>query len=152
MKTLLYVFYIIIQCTWGFLQTAAGFIFFLCNLKRPHFFYRGAVVTLTDRGFSVSLGLFVFVSDSRLKDGRKSLMEDEISRRILIHEYGHTIQSLLLGPLYLIVIGIPSFLWANLPQARRYRFMRNIPYSRLYTERNANYFGHKVTGEKTIDW
>lgn len=28
------------------------------------------------------------------------------------HEYGHTRQSLYLGPLYLLVIGIPSGLWA----------------------------------------
>lgn len=28
------------------------------------------------------------------------------------HEYGHSIQSRMLGPLYLFVIGIPSLIWA----------------------------------------
>lgn len=28
------------------------------------------------------------------------------------HEYGHTIQSRILGPLYLFIIGIPSLIWA----------------------------------------
>lgn len=32
---------------------------------------------------------------------------DEINIR---HEYGHQVQSMILGPLYLIIIGIPSFL------------------------------------------
>ena len=30
------------------------------------------------------------------------------------HEYGHQIQSKILGPLYLLVIGIPSIVWAGL--------------------------------------
>ena len=29
------------------------------------------------------------------------------------HEYGHTIQSRYLGPFYLLIIGIPSLLWAG---------------------------------------
>lgn len=28
------------------------------------------------------------------------------------HEYGHTIQSRMLGPLYLFIIGMPSLIWA----------------------------------------
>lgn len=30
------------------------------------------------------------------------------------HEYGHQIQSKILGPLYLLVIGLPSIMWAGL--------------------------------------
>ena len=30
------------------------------------------------------------------------------------HEYGHQIQSKILGPLYLLVIGLPSIIWAGL--------------------------------------
>lgn len=30
------------------------------------------------------------------------------------HEYGHCIQSKMLGPLYLIVVGIPSLIWASM--------------------------------------
>lgn len=36
---------------------------------------------------------------------------DENSRQ---HEYGHCLQSRILGPLYLIVIGVPSFVMAQL--------------------------------------
>ena len=35
----------------------------------------------------------------------------EYNRDLLRHEYGHCIQSRILGWLYLPVVGIPSFLW-----------------------------------------
>jgi hypothetical protein len=50
---------------------------------------------------AVSLGLFVFWSDT----GDSVFTLDERNR---LHEYGHTIQSRILGPLYLPVVGIPS--------------------------------------------
>ena len=55
------------------------------------------------------------------------------------HEYGHTIQSKMLGPIYLIVIGIPSFLWAWLGD--KYREKNNVSYYVFYTEKWANKLG-----------
>ncbi len=52
------------------------------------------------------------------------------------HETGHTIQSLYLGPLYLIVIGIPSIVWAGLIHKRT-----NKSYYWFYTESWANKLG-----------
>ncbi|MBI38096.1 MAG: hypothetical protein CMF59_00735 [Leptospiraceae bacterium] len=49
--------------------------------------------------------------------------------RSWVHEYGHTYQSRILGPFYLIVIGVPSFLSALLRPSR---------HSELYAERWAN--------------
>lgn len=46
---------------------------------------------------SVSLGNYVIID--------KRILEDE---KFIKHEHGHQIQSLYLGPLYLIIIGIPS--------------------------------------------
>ena len=46
--------------------------------------------------FGISLGMFVFYL-SNLKGNKH-------------HEYGHALQSMMLGPLYLLVIGIPSVL------------------------------------------
>lgn len=50
----------------------------------------------------VSLGEFILI-DSRYSP---ALMNSRIVR----HEYGHTIQSRMLGPLYLLAVGIPSAL------------------------------------------
>lgn len=68
----------------------------------------------------ISLGMFSFVS-------KNSATMPEV----IAHEHkGHARQSLLLGPLYLFVIGIPSIL---------HTFHRNCPcYYHFYTERWAN--------------
>ena len=56
--------------------------------------------------------------------------------RLLRHESGHCRQSRLLGPFYLIVIGLPSLLWALW-----WHPGRTIPYSWFYTERWADRLG-----------
>lgn len=57
----------------------------------------------------------------------------------ILHEHGHQIQSLYLGPLYLFVIGIPSIVWAGL-------YGNIIPYThngyyKFYTESWADKLG-----------
>ena len=143
--------YKVIQCTWGILQTLLGFIVFLIHIKSKHFWYHGAVITLWKPKTSVSLGLFVFVTSepffAKKYEGQFSV--DELSSRLLVHEYGHTIQSLILGPLYLIVIGIPSSLWGAFGGKKRKR--EQLPYCSFFTEKWANSLGEKVTGKKSID-
>lgn len=53
---------------------------------------------------------------------------------VVTHESGHVIQSRILGPLYLIVIGIPSILWAATHNA----IAPQKSYYWFYTERWAN--------------
>lgn len=107
------VIYILIQCTWGLPQTLLGFIVLLINIKNKHYFYHGAIITERNVPSSVSLGMFVFTTTNPMKDKRtkNKIPDEELSKRLLVHEYGHTIQSLIFGPLYLIVMGIPSTLW-----------------------------------------
>ena len=54
------------------------------------------------------------------------------------HERGHSIQSMILGPLYLLVIGLPSLLWAAF-----YRHNDADPngYYRFFTEKWADRLG-----------
>ena len=52
------------------------------------------------------------------------------------HERGHHLQSMILGPLYLVVIGIPSLLWAAWWNPGRSR-----SYFWFYTERLADKLG-----------
>lgn len=54
------------------------------------------------RGFAVSLGAFVFWS----REHTTRFFHIDGENRA--HEYGHTFQSRLLGPLYLPLVGIPS--------------------------------------------
>lgn len=56
--------------------------------------------------------MFVFVTAEPffVKKYEGQMSVEELSNQLLVHEYGHTIQSLMLGPLYLAIIGIPSTL------------------------------------------
>lgn len=81
---------------------------------------------------SVSLGkyIFIYANTSNLD-------------RTIKHEVGHYKQSCLLGPLYLLVIGIPSFIWAALHSYIPY--FKRYSYYDFYTEKWAN----KLAGLKT---
>ena len=78
----------------------------------------------------ISLGSFAYV------DPKLALISEIVS-----HEAeGHIIDSYILGPLYLIIIGIPSFLHAT------FGFTKN--YYDFYTEKLANYHAGLETDEK----
>jgi len=49
----------------------------------------------------ISLGIYII-----LRHGER--------KNTILHEYGHSIQSMYLGPLYLLLVGIPSALFCNL--------------------------------------
>ncbi len=148
--TLIYIF---IQWTWGILQNLLGGFIFLLNCNNKHYWYHGALVTVWKAKSSVSIGMFVFITDEpyfyeKLKD---SHTVQDLSERLLVHEYGHTIQSLILGPLYLILMGIPSTLWGFLPSCNRKRKEQQISYFSFFTEKWANYLGEKVTKQKSME-
>lgn len=82
-----------------------------------------------DRGFyewkkfsGISLGRFIYLNK----------LTSDITIK---HEQGHQKQSRILGPLYLIIIGIPSFVWATL---HTYTKLRNKNYYGFYTEKWAD--------------
>ena len=122
------------QWTWGLPQTLLGFVIFLICRKCPHERYHGAIVTRWGQRGSLGVGMFLFLG------------EDD--PQVLVHEYGHAVQSLILGPLFLPVMGIPSFLWCNLPPCRRLRKEKGVSYYAFYPEKNANFFGRLVTKER----
>ena len=56
---------------------------------------------VVDYRIGLSLGNFIFLHDHCTPDS-------------LLHEYGHSLQSKRFGPLYLLVVGIPSAIFCNL--------------------------------------
>ena len=138
-----FLFYLV-QFTWGLPQNLAGAFWFLCCLRKKHSLYHGAIVTRVHRkNFSGgwTFGCFIFLTEPLLPDTEHDLR---------IHEYGHTVQSLFLGPLWSLVIGLPSMLWCNLPPFQRLRRDRAIPDSALYCEGWADRLGQKVLGERFL--
>ena len=128
-----YAAYIFLQWTWGLPQTLAGLIVFLMHRKEPHSFQKGCIQTEWSRGDGVSLGMFTFVAGA---DKGSPFFE-----RMSGHEYGHALQSLMLGPFYLVVIGIPSFLWNQLPYFETRRRARHHSYYDFFPERWADHLG-----------
>ena len=139
-----YPLYLLVQWTWGAIQNLLGaFLYLFLIIKDPRrkrgTFFGSKVISWKLDG-SAAIGMFIFLDD-RLRD----------PTRVLVHEFGHTIQSCILGPFYLLVIGIPSLLWANLPMFRRNRRRGRYTYSRFYPEAWANRLGRKHTGLPSID-
>lgn len=106
---------------WCFPQMLGGFIVKkLSKATRCGDFY-----TYTWTQGSVTLGEYIFLCPNH--------WEDEY---VLKHEQGHQKQSRMLGWFYLLVIGIPSIIWAGC--FKRYRKKHNVDYYSFYTERWAN--------------
>jgi len=142
MKTLKTALFYFVQFTWGLLPNIAGFLYYLV-LRRKYETgrYRHAfVVYIPKENFGgMSMGVFILI-------GTK--LQPDVYHDILIHEYGHTIQVLILGPLAAILSGLPSSLWGNFPPLVRYRKKRNISYYWLFCEGWANLWGIWWTKEK----
>jgi len=146
------VLYTIIQLSWGLPQTLVGFIIFLINRKCQHNNFYGSVCTSWKLKASMSLGLFIFISDDPFfyyEHERKNFSEEEFYTMLAVHEYGHTIQSLIFGPLYLLVVGAISMIWAELPYFVSKRAKQNISYFQAFPENQANLLGEKFTGLKS---
>lgn len=106
---------------------------------RRRYGFRAARVVEWSLGSGLCLGAFVFVPR-------------DCPRTLLLHEYGHSLQSMLLGPLYLPLIVLPSLVWAGTPRLQRFRSAHGYSYYRFYTERWANRLAHRVTGEGPTGW
>ena len=106
-----------------------GYLVMMCkDLGVDSRYKQATVIPCIMRG-AITLGNYVFV-------GLNSEYKETVK-----HELGHTIQSKILGPLYLIVIGIPSITYCGL--RRIFPSLRKKNYYNFYTERTANYLSEK---------
>ena len=95
----------VLMYIWQALQMLAALIWYLIRHEnitekstgKFYTVYRGA-----NRG-GVTLGDRIFLSN---------YYQGEYLALVTAHESGHVKQSMILGPLYLFVIGIPSIIWA----------------------------------------
>lgn len=155
MKYIRYVANILIQCTWGCVQTFVGFLFFLKYIRCPHYWYRGSIVTKwkVNHFSGLSLGMFIFIPDENADFFKETgwsdeKIQDEINR-CLVHEYGHVMQSLILGP-FMLYPGIVSVAWGRMKRFERLRREYQVPYNFCWVEEWANKLGEKVTGCPSI--
>lgn len=130
--------YILLQCTWGILVTLIGAVFFLFNRNCEHQWYRCCIDTKWNAKGGMSLGLFIFTPAD----------DAPYVQMIRVHEYGHTIQNIVLGPLMLLA-GAVSVVWGNHPYFARKR-SKGVPYTACCVEAWASKWGETVSGETAI--
>lgn len=115
-----------LKSLWQLPQVMIAFIYYIYLEQRGEilcsYLLQGAIVIVRKSYYgSMTLGNFIFLS-SRASD------------RIIKHEWGHARQSLILGPLYLLVVGLPSIIWAAFHKS----IAPDKPYDWFYTESWAN--------------
>lgn len=143
------IFFTIIYWTWCLPQSLLGALVYgfvkLVDRDIEEFRYKtGAWIVRTEKlGAGVSLGYFIFSYDYEDAQESKGLpysqWHKDAQERMDRHEWGHTLQGFLLGPLYLFVIGIPSFVWASF--YKKYRKENNVSYYSFYPEKWADKWG-----------
>ena len=106
-----------------------GYLVMMCKDLGVDSRYKQAIVIPCIMRGAVTLGNYVFVG-----------LNSEYKKTVK-HELGHTIQSKILGPLYLIVIGIPSITYCGL--RRLFPSLRKKNYYDFYTEKWANNLSEK---------
>lgn len=111
-----------ILALWQILQNLAGLIYFpFAGVSFKEKIGDVFVFETKSTNGSVSLGNFVFISKYTIN-----------YEKTLKHELGHTIQSKYLGPLYLLVIGLPSISWVAVRMMSK--TLRKKDYYSFYTE------------------
>lgn len=116
--------------TWCLPQTLVGLIVSKVNKGLKHIYVDPETGLEIEYYMSekfkggISLGKYIIVNEC---------MDDE---HTIKHEYGHQLQSFILGPLYLLVIGLPSLIWSNC--FNKYRSEKKLSYYDFYTEKWAN--------------
>lgn len=106
---------------------------FLGKLKKIKYNNYTWVIEAENMSGAISLGNFIFLSPYSAQD-----------LTTIAHEEGHVKQSHYLGWLYLIVIGLPSIIWAGLYGTKLYPRDKYCYYD-WYTEAWANKLNNLIT-------
>ncbi len=125
--------YYILRFIWELPQNVLGIIIYFLNKKKVYSIRKlDGRLYFQNNNFGISLGSFIFWMP---------IWQDNYSEVpiVLKHEFGHSFQSIYLGPLYLIIIGIPS--------------VARVIYAKLFYKVKRNNWGNYYNGfpEKWAD-
>lgn len=145
------ILYWLIQLTWGILMTVIGLIVsFVCIL-----FFKGKI---HKNGFSyivevggdwggLSLGAVSFCGSYSLKSS--PYYDIEWYERTRRHEFGHSLQNLVFGPLFPFIVAIPSafrYWYFTIAESKGKSFPEDA-YDSIWFEKEAT-----IQGKKAIDY
>lgn len=132
------IFYYLLTFTWGILTNICGVIaamFFVPLFGADFKVIHGRFVFIGgDNWGGLSLGNFIFVSKAAMRYGTNTLN----------HEIGHSLQNIFWGPLFLIVIGLPSALryWYRETNYYKKNLKLHKPYDAIWFEGQATSWGN----------
>lgn len=126
----------VIKILWQLPQNLIGLLIKVIGKTPLYTTYKEAKVYTWKLRGGISLGQYIFLS---YKD---ESIENFYVQQDIKHEYGHCVQSQYLGWFYLLVIGLPSLIWAQCFD--RYRQKNGISYYHFYTEKWADKLGEVV--------
>lgn len=130
MKSFIYYF---LQFTYGILMNVIGLLAFLitiCFTHNVHRHYHSFYTTTKKQFGGISLGIFVIVCND--------------SDYLLNHEFGHSYQNIMFGPLFVFVVAIPSLIRAGYFNYRTSKGLPNKEYDSIWFEGQATRIGTKV--------
>lgn len=129
----------IVYWTWCLPQTLLGLIVKLIFKGKEHVVIAGDgdyfIYEYNCKGGSISLGKYVLLSQAAKND-----------IKTIKHELGHQKQSFILGPLYLLVIGIPSIIWCKVIWPMKCKKYGYYNYYWFWTEKWADKLGGVYAG------
>ena len=139
--------YYLIQFTWGIEANLLGLVAFLfCKFVlnwEVTKYYKNIIVSPRNKEMNsgLSLGIFLFV-DKNASDSIKQ------------HEYGHSIQNLIFGVLWIELIAIWSFIrfWYYELMVNKLKLNINYNYYSIWFERDASALGKRAIKDKAWDW
>ena len=130
--------YYLLACTWGIIMTFLGLLIsgvlgiaslFTKKIKFEKYHWIYGIKVGPDYWGGLEMGL-MFLRDHKSDD-----------RYINCHEFGHTIQNCILGPLFPFVVGIPSAVRYWIQEFRRRKEKLNPPYDGFWAEDAATQCG-----------
>ena len=142
--------------SWEAPQTMGGYYFTqvrnaIGDVNRVDYFGGATYATKENAGYrdGVALGNFLNINISDKITG--SFKDRVLSDPLFMHEFGHTFDSKIFGPIYLFAIGMPSLISANNSTT-----IEGTPFQthdRYWTERRANRHAKKYFGKHyDVDW
>ena len=138
-KVLLGIAYWFTQLTWGIIMTIIGAVATLISVSfldgKIHRNGYGFITEVKGNWGGVSLGAFALCgSYNQILSG---YYDKEFYAHIRKHEFGHSIQNMMMGPLFIFIVAIPSGIRYQLSRAGR---LKN-PYESIWFERTATEWG-----------
>lgn len=139
-KQILKVLYWILSLTWGAILSIPGLIGLCvlwaagCPIIKNGFSY---IVVVGNSWGGLNLGIISFIEKS----------DEEYFQSTRRHEFGHSLQNIIFGPLQLFIVAIPSVIRYWYQTIRDVKGLPNKDYDAIWFEGTATKYGTKV-----IDW